>query len=126
MSRPLFLLTGKTSLTLFRRSKGEYVDGEWVEGQDEEVPIIANVQPLKTYELLMYPEAERSRDWQKVYSASEMRTQVEGSHDADEFYWDSMQEGQMFRYKVMKVRRYKMGVLDHYMAHAVRIELTPN
>jgi len=131
MLQPRFLLTQKLPLTLYRRSLGSYVDGEWVEGTTTEVDIEANIQPLKDHELMMLPESERSREWVKVYSASMIRTQREGftgygvgygevNYDADEFVWQGM------RFKVMKVRGYFMGILNHFRAYAARIELTPN
>lgn len=126
MSKPMFLLTKKVPLTLHRRTQGSYVDGDWIEGSTVDVVIQANVQPLKDYELLQLPESERSRDWQKVYSAEMMLTQVQGQQDADEFEWESMEDGQTYTYKIMKVRRYKMGILDHWRAFAARKEITPN
>lgn len=119
---PGFLLTKKLPLTLYRRMTGSYVDGEWIEGTTTEVEIEANIQPLKDHELMMLPESERSREWVKVYSSSEIRAQTEGSsgYDSDEFDWQGK------RFKVMKVRTYVMGILNHTRAHAARIELTPN
>ena len=55
-----------------------------------------------------------------------MLTQVQGQQDADEFEWESMEDGQTYTYKIMKVRRYKMGILDHWRAFAARKEITPN
>lgn len=126
MSKPTFTLTKKVPVILHRRTQGQYIEGDWVEGSLVDVVIQANVQPLKDYELMQFPESERNRDWQKVYSAETILTQVPNLHDADEFEWESMEDGQTYTYKVMKVRRYKMGILDHWRAFAARKELTPN
>lgn len=69
MLKPQFLLTHKIPLTIYRRSLGSYVDGEWIEGATTEVPVEVNIQPLKGYEILQLPESERTRVWWKLYSA---------------------------------------------------------
>lgn len=122
MTTPGFLLVHKIPLTIERRTAGGYVDGDWVEGTLTNIPIEVNIQPAKDHELLMLPESERSKEWYKLYSTSEIRTQLEGTggHDADEFVFEGK------RFKVMKARHYGMGVLDHFRGLAVRIELTPN
>ena len=122
MLQPRFLLTKKIPLTLLRTTQGTYIDGLFVEGTETSVDIEVNIQPVKDEELLLMPESDRSREWYKLYSADEIRTAKEGvsGWDADEFIW------QGDRYRVMKVRQYSMGILNHYRAMAARIELTPN
>lgn len=122
MLKPQFLLTKTVPVTILRRVAGTYVDGRWVEGTTTEIPIEANIQPIKDSELMLMPEADRSREWYKGYTASLVRTQKEGvgGYDADEFDW------QGDRYKIMKVRNYAMGTLDHFRFIAARIELSPN
>ena len=119
---PGFLLTKKIPIDLIRKTAGSYVDGEWVEGAETTVTIDVNIQPLKPSELLILPEADRSRQWWKVYSASEIRMDKQGASGwaADEFIY------QGDRYKVMKVENYSMGVLNHYRALAARMELSAN
>jgi len=115
-SFPTFSLTNTTSVTLVRKSKGEYVDGNWVEGVETEVPIEANVQPVQFKELMQFPESDRTKEWIKLYSVEQIRTANEAPDgwEADEVVWDG------YRYKVMKSRHYVMGVLDHYHALAAR------
>lgn len=117
---PGFLLTKKIPLTLIRSSAGSYVDGEWVEGTETNITIDVNIQPLKPSELLILPEADRSRQWWKVYSASEIRMDKQGTSgwSADEFVY------QGDRYKVMKVENYSMGILNHFRALAARMEIS--
>lgn len=119
---PRFLLTGSVDLTILRKTAGEWVRGRWVEGEVEPVVIEANVQPAKMSELVMLPEPERTKQWLRVFSAEEIRTLREGEDGwpADEVVW----EGDTWR--VMRVQAYKMGVLDHYEALAVRNPRTPN
>lgn len=124
MLKPQFLLTHKIPLTIYRRSSGSFVDGDWVEGEVEEIAVQVNIQPLKGYEILQLPESERTRVWWKVYSADQLRTEKEGPNgwDADEFIWKND------RYKIMKLDDWTngMSILEHCKAYATRVELTPN
>ncbi len=122
MLKPTFLLTKSIALTVYRKTQGSYVNGDWVEGTEAEIIRTVNIQPLKPNEILMLPEAERTRQWWKVYSDEDLRTDKEGAsgYSADEFIY----QGE--RYKVMKVSNYAMGILNHHKALATRIELTPN
>ena len=124
MLKPSFLLTNKIPLTIYRRSEGSWVNGEWVEGSAINVEVQANVQPVKPHQLLIFPESERSKKWLRVFSADLLRTLKEGTNgwDADEFEW----KGE--RFKIMKVDDWTegMGILEHCEALAVRVELTPN
>ena len=122
MLKPQFLLTHKIPLTIYRRSLGSYVEGEWIEGSTTEVAVQVNIQPLKGYEILQLPESERTRVWWKLYSADVLRTEKENSWDADEFVWKGD------RYKIMKVDDWSVGMstLEHTKSYATRIELTPN
>ena len=120
MLQPGFLLTKKIPLDLLRKTAGSYVDGEWVEGTETNIPIEVNIQPLKEAELLLLPEADRGRQWWKMYSASEIRMDKQGASGwaADEFVY------QGDRYKVMKVENTMMGILNHFKALAARMELS--
>lgn len=124
MLKPQFLLTNKIPVTVYRREAGRHVDGEWVEGDVVEIPVQVNIQPLKGYEILQFPESERTRVWWKVYSADVLRTEKEGpgGWDADELVWKND------RYKVMKVDDWSgaMSILEHTKSYITRIGLTPN
>ena len=116
-----FLLTKKIPLTIYRTTQGSYVDGEWVEGTEVEVPLEVNIQPFRDKDLLLLPESDRSREWYKLYCVDEVRMDKQGvaGWQADEFILDGD------RYKVMKVKPYdKMGILDHWKAHAARLEVS--
>ena len=121
MLKPQFLLTKKIPLTVYRTSaQGTYVDGEWVEGTAIEVVREVNIQPFKDEELLLLPEADRAREWYKLYCAEDLIADKPGASGtiADEFVWNGD------RYKVMKVKAYGMSSLDHYKAHAARLEIS--
>ena len=121
MLKPKFLLTKKTPLTVYRTTtQGSYVNGSWVAGSTIEVVREVNIQPFKDEELLLLPEADRSREWYKLYCAEDFIADKPGASGtiADEFVWNGD------RYKVMKVKAYGMSVLDHYKVHAARLEVS--
>ena len=121
MLKPRFLLTKKIPLTVYRTTaQGSYVNGSWVAGSTVEVVREVNIQPFKDEELLLLPEADRSREWYKLYCAEDFIADKPGASGtiADEFIWNGD------RYKVMKVKAYGMSVLDHYKAHAARLEVS--
>lgn len=120
MLQPRFLLTKKIPLDILRKTAGQFVNGRWVDGAETIVPIEVNIQPLKEAELMLLPEADRAKQWYKVYSASEIRIDRQGANgwSADEFVF----EGE--RYKFMKVEHYSMGILNHWKGLAARKELS--
>jgi len=113
---PTFSLTNKVSVTVRRKGKGDWVDGEWITSPDTLVTIEANVQPVQFKEIMMMSESERTKEWIKLYSVDELRAGMEGpgGWEADIVVWEGL------TYRVMKSRKYVMGVLDHYHAMAAR------
>lgn len=121
MLKTKFLLTKKIPLTVYRTAaQGSYVDGEWVAAVATTITREVNIQPLKDEELLLLPEADRSREWYKLYCAEDLIADKPGASGtiADEFVWNGD------RYKVMKVKRYQMQTLDHFRAMASRLEVS--
>ena len=80
-------------------------------------------------ELNLFPESERNRSWVKIYIQEDpsltlpaVRTaqQGDGGWGADSFTW------QGYQYRVMRDSNYNDSCLDHSVAYAARVELTPN
>lgn len=122
MRNPPLLLTGHTTLDIIRREAETIYRGRPSPGAESIVPVVCNVQPvLKSTDTIMLPEADRSKATLKIYSkGAELRQRQEGvgGHAADRFYWKGM------LYEIMKVIDYDMGVLNHYKALCMRVELT--
>lgn len=110
--------TGKVTLNVTRTSSdGSYVKGKYVDGTTSVIPIEANYQPANEEILLALPEAERSRDPHVVYTPFSLRTvNKDTGTPADQVEINSVQ------YKVHKVARYEMGVLDHTKAIVLRVQ----
>lgn len=112
-----YLLVGKVPLTLYRHPLPTKERGRLVDSTPIEVIIKANVQPvLKSTDVRMLPEGDRSKAALMVFSNAEICMQREGPDGwaADTFFWDGDE------YEVMKSISYKMGVLDHYEAACMR------
>lgn len=122
MSVAQFSLVKKVPVTIYRHSQGSYVDGDWVEGAEQQVVIQANVHPFSDYQVMMLPESDRTKSWMWLFTADVVRQKKEGlgGYGADRFLWD----GDM--YEVMKTQKFSMGVRDHFEAKCARVELTPN
>lgn len=123
MLNPPLQLVGSVTLDVFRRKAMVLVRGRSVEDPEPEtVQVVGNVQPiLKASDTRLLPEADRSKACLKVYTrGGEMKSLKEGGNGwaADRFMW----QGDM--YEVMKVINYEMGVLNHYKAICMRVELT--
>lgn len=119
---PPLLSTGRVKLDISRRESDTYVKGRPVPGRGYVVQVVCNVQPvLKSSDTILLPESDRSKACLKVYTKGESLWELkEGTdgHSADQFYW------QGDKYEVMKVINYAMGVLNHYKAICMRVELT--
>jgi len=124
MSLPSFTLTKTIPVQVFREGKPIVVKGRPVPGPEIEFTIQANVQPSTPKDLQLLPEADRTRESITLYMATPdlIRTAREGadSHQADEVVY----AGQ--RYKVMRVRSYRMGILDQTHAIASREIISAN
>lgn len=122
MRHPPLLLTGSVVLDVTRREAETQDRGRPVPGAESIVQVVCNVQPvLKSTDTYLLPEADRSRATLKVYTkGAPLRQRKEGigGYAADRFYW----KGDL--YEVMKVIDYDMGVLNHYKALCMRVELT--
>lgn len=122
MSIAQFSLVKKTAVDILRHAKGDYVDGEWVEGAETTVTIQANVHPFSDYQVMMLPESDRTKSWLWLFTSDVVRQKKEGigGYGGDRFMW----QGDL--YEVMKVQTYVMTVQDHHEAKCARVEPTPN
>lgn len=118
---PKFQLTHSLPVEILRALPGYWNDkGRWVEGATETLTVEANVQPMRGHELVVLPEADRTKESIKVYCVETLQTVEEvKAEEADIIVW----EGKKFR--ATKTMTYKMGVLDHTKTICVRLPETP-
>jgi len=121
MTIPLFLSVGKSNYTFTRRA-GSYVNGRWLDGAATTFTIACNIQPnIQGKMTKLLPEGDRSKYSIVILTngiSQSVRTSQEGSGllKGDEVTWN----GDV--YEVREINFYNLGVLDHYMALAVRKE----
>ncbi len=121
MSSGLAALRGKTTtVTLKIGAAGTYVGGRWqpnttpIEVPDYEL----SVQQASPDEQLLLPEGKRGRETLRLYDSNVnglMPADDEAGTDGDIV----VHEGREF--EVQRVDRYKMGLLNHARAFAVRV-----
>lgn len=110
-------VTGKVTVNLTQYTAGSYVNGVYQDGSTTVTPIVVNYQPANEEILLQLPEAERSRDPLVVYTPAVLKTVDKDNNLAA----DQLEIGGSM-YKVHKVARYEMGVLDHTKAIVLRVQ----
>lgn len=118
---PPFTLTNSTEVVVIRPGKVTMEKGRRVEGKPTSHIIQANVQPLGYKELQLLTEADKTKEWYKAYMDihQDIRGDREGDDgwEADYIVWNDD------TYKVMKIHKYQMGVLDHIVIHVARTPL---
>lgn len=72
---------GKRTHQVKRYKKGEYVRGRWVEGEAEEIEIVANIQPSMTWKMThLLPEGMREKQMIAIYSNHWLHGSLSGDH----------------------------------------------
>jgi hypothetical protein len=95
--------------------------GRYVPGAVQSFWILGSVQPISGRETLSLPEGERSRDWRKVYTRTQLRPVETGAllggagRAGDRVVID----GEIF--EVRTVQPYR-AIIPHYRADCVRVQ----
>lgn len=122
MLNPPLQRVGHVTLDIIRTSKVTMERGRPVPGISTVVKVVCSVQPiLKSSDTRILPEGDRSKACLKIYTRGAALFSLregDNGHSADRFYWEDD------LYEVMKVEHYAMGVLNHYKAICMRVELT--
>ena len=119
MSRALFSLVRQKTFTVIRPPVGsrDPITGDWVDGIPSEFQIKANEQPMPGEEKKMLPESFRTSDSRKIFTLTQLHTTQEyNSRKADKILIDG------FEFEVHSVKKYSMGVRDHFEYAVVRTE----
>jgi hypothetical protein len=113
---------------MFRRfGPGRYVSGQWVDG-DEVIPtdedgnetsfsMTASVQRLTPQETAAMPEGQRSSEWIKVYTGTQLLRADESERTKGDVVLFHGRE-----YEVKKIEDWTDTELPHYKALAVLLE----
>ncbi|MBI4449042.1 hypothetical protein HY641_03385 [Candidatus Woesearchaeota archaeon] len=88
---------------------GGYVDGKWQQPATTSFEIEISIQPLAGHELLKLPEADRTREWIKGYTATPLWIADEASGNrGDQIAYNGK------TYEVMKSERWMETDLNHH------------
>ena len=110
-------------ITIYRQAPGAYVNGIWVEGVEQAIPITASVQPTTGEEMLSIPEGRRNRKSYALYTSS----LIEVIHGFN----NSINPDQVViygeRYEVVRVEVWQnnppvFGIVNHYKFIASALE----
>lgn len=108
-------ILGEEPVVLRRYSAGENVDGKYVEGQAEDLPILMSVQPVTGRQLEMLPEGKRAKEVLVGYTEhTDIRT-VEQGDQADQVLVDGI------AYEVHSRKHYR-AVIPHASVMLVRVD----
>lgn len=118
---PRYLSTGSVPVILKRRGTGSWVDGRYTPAVEQEIDIMANVQPMpRGIDTKLRPQGDITREAYMVFTNSLIRQKREGENgwDADIILWNGDE------LEVMEVAAYQMGPLNHYEAYCFRKEVS--
>lgn len=104
-------LTHRLPFTVERNEPGyrDPLTGRYIEGALNTFTIQGNQQPLPGNERVMLPEADRSKDYRKLFTATFLYTVDEANQRTpDKVIIDGV------AFSVHQRKEYQMGVLDHY------------
>lgn len=121
MRSPAYRRTGRVNITVQRDSTGgDYVDGEWVDAHRTTITTLGNIQPsLNWNQMQMLDAGERTKQAIAVYCNHELMMASEGltnPRKADIVLWDG------YEWEVVRSMIYKMGILNHCEAIALRLD----
>ena len=119
MSRPPYARTGRVNIKVDRPQQGSYLHGEWIEPSPIPFTTIGNIQPnMKWNQMQKLPEGDRSKNAIVIYCNKELLQAQEGepARKADIVYYDC------HKWEVKTSMMYRMGVLDHCEAVALRLD----
>lgn len=113
-------------LSLYRKSPGVYVNGEWVEGTETLIPITASVQPTTGEEMLSLPEGRRNKKTYSLFTSSKIEV-IHGLNNST-----NPDQIQIYgeRYEIVQVEVWKnnppiFGIVNHYKFYASALEAIP-
>ena len=107
-------MIGFKKVQITRKSAGNYVGGEWVEGTETTIDINASIQPLNQLEQEALPEGKRKGQAIKAYSDTELFCARLNTTSADVILYQGK------RFEVIQVLKYD-DLLTHTKAIAVEL-----
>lgn len=101
------------------RSDGKYIDGEWVEGNEEILSFFATIQPLAMDKLSPQLQGRHISSAIKIYTQDLLNVAGENLTNGDKVIFEGKP------YVIVNRATYHSGVLEHYRYQAVRTNSEP-
>lgn len=97
-------------------SAGTFIKGAYTKGESIIRNIKVNVQPVKPTEMLLLPEAQRTRETIKIFSTDALRpVEQTESKSADRITYNNVV------YEVVSTKDWSLSALPHYVSLVQRI-----
>lgn len=107
----------RQSHTLHRLSSGGFVDGDWVESGETDIPITASIQPATGKDLQNLPQGRRASSVFAVFTDTAIQTAVQGATPTKA---DRLSIGGIL-HEAVHVEPWGNDVINHYRALFARI-----
>lgn len=105
------------TVTVFRKTEGEYVNGFYVDGVEIEFEIQTSVQPTWREDMVILPQGHRSEETYTLFCSNEiLNTDDNNLRKSDEV----LLYGE--RYQVFKVEKWQNNIISHYKAIVLKLE----
>lgn len=104
----------RRSLTGYRVTPGQYVDGIWQDGTESEITVTASVQPTSNDDVEALPEGRRQARNYTLITDDDLRGLTDANPDQVEI------EGE--RYEVSAIQLWANGIIPHKRAVVTRME----
>jgi len=106
------------SLVKISHAPGDWVLGDWVEGEKTETPFLGSWQAASGKTLELLPEGKRSREAYKVYAPIELEFTVAdevSQTSGDSIIWENKE------YEVSFATKWNNGLLSHWELICTRV-----
>lgn len=102
----------RSSVIVKRRAAGTLVNGNWTEGAESTLTILASIQPLRPAEMESLPEGRRTSKAFKLFTSDKLNLVSSASPDRVTLYGES--------YEVFGESVWQNHVIDHYKYIVIR------
>ena len=97
------------------RTEGQYVNGEWIEGDESILPFSATIQPLAMDKLSPQLQGRHISSAIKIYTQDLLNVAGENLINGDKVIFEGNP------YIIVNRATYYSGVLEHYRYQAIRV-----
>lgn len=106
--------------TITRYAPGQYVDGDWQDGENTTLTVLASVQPLNMKEVDALPEGKRNSAAIKIYSDTELQPAEQATADREAVSADRISYLGS-QWEITACTPHQAGVIPHYKSYAVKL-----